>query len=716
ALTNQQGIVPDHCPGTFELDSALESGMRGNELIPALLNDFNVWQTCPPDRWVKADLFILSSTYSPVSNGTTTVGPLGILPDEIIFEILLNIPIESILSFTSTCKFLRHHFGREVDKFYAACNDSNPSQAESAYSKPADVSAIFSANFPLLEFFRTNYRTDSMRNRRRLWKISQQFREEWYRYRVEENEQFRKWRNLDPNLRSPLSALLLQNSITQLNTMGCWDELCLICGLRPGGGPRLLCGELEKCLDMIIQSLEKQKIKIESYEDDDELIEDIKRILSLFEGGDFYIPTNYERAVEEGSISPGSYFPFTYERNNWDGWKAIAIGIFDQQSNGDGPPGKGKAVTTRLVTHWTEVGGRFGRVEGSDVAVYTDASASSDAFFCLRGPYFYVQSWIDRDSLPPRQATFPLEPDMSFEGEFYEIVHYRLKRMEYTGKLEEIDYEGIDLTLDQWQDTFCRVFTGANELGRALKCGRRGNDLIPALLRDFNVWQTCPADSSTGIRVARSVRGIGHWKTVPVEIVIEVLCNLSIQEVLSFGSSCRDCYWFLPVANVEGEVEKFLKACKESKYLRPNATRLKSSCNSTIFDPDFPTLDFFRANYSSDSMKNRRRLWRISQQFRQEWYKYRTEGYKRAICTSYEENTNGDETIVDEEDEGKIISKCRPTLAVQRISEMYTPSFRGHRGFFATCRERHFPFTGSRERLQQKAFVVLVLRHTREEA
>jgi hypothetical protein len=77
------------------------------------------------------------------------------------------------------------------------------------------------------------------------------------------------------------------------------------------------------------------------------------------------------------------------------------------------------------VTDYTGYGGRFDGVEGEDEQIETDTTAwNSSDFFCLRAPYLYLQCWLDRDSLPPRQTAFPLEPDMSFEGEFYEIVNY----------------------------------------------------------------------------------------------------------------------------------------------------------------------------------------------------------------------------------------------------------------------------------------------------
>jgi hypothetical protein len=60
--------------------------------------------------------------------------------------------------------------------------------------------------------------------------------------------------------------------------------------------------------------------------------------------------------------------------------------------------------------------------------------------------------------------------------------------------MDYIDYGGIEHSLEQFQDTFDGAYFDDHELGRALKSGLRGYDLIPALLRDFKVWQTCPPD------------------------------------------------------------------------------------------------------------------------------------------------------------------------------------------------------------------------------
>jgi hypothetical protein len=64
----------------------------------------------------------------------------------------------------------------------------------------------------------------------------------------------------------------------------------------------------------------------------------------------------------------------------------------------------------------------------------------------------------------------------------------------YDGTLPWIDYEGIELTLAGGSQDFFDASVDPISLHRALESGLRGEDLIPALLDDFRVWQTCPAD------------------------------------------------------------------------------------------------------------------------------------------------------------------------------------------------------------------------------
>ncbi|CAG8701893.1 15292_t:CDS:2, partial [Acaulospora colombiana] len=384
--------------------------------------------------------------------------------------------------------------------------------------------------------------------------------------------------------------------------MGLWDELCLICGLSLGGGPGSMFadGGLEHCLDAIMESLEKQGLSLDISQD--QLRDELRRILLLFQFDDYEIPTPYEEAVKSGSISSVSYFPFPSEE--WDGWKAIAIGVFDDSfSDPDG------IIITRLVCYPSGCGGLFEGIEGQTGMIQTEAGVDSGGMFCLRTPYHYLRYWVDRDSLPPRQTAFPLEPDMSFESEFYEIVRF-WDAGDDSGILSGISYGGIERCLEQFHDHFSTGFGRASELGRALEAGTRGNDLIPALLNDFNVWQTCPPDSGTTIT--------GPLGVLPDEVIFEILLNIPIDSILSFTSTCKSLRH-----HFGREVNRFCTACNDSKPSQAESANSSPIDVSAIFNAEFPLVEFFRTNYRTDSMRNRRRLWKISQHFREEWYQYR---------------------------------------------------------------------------------------------
>jgi hypothetical protein len=125
--------------------------------------------------------------------------------------------------------------------------------------------------------------------------------------------------------------------------MGCWDEVCLICGLCPGGGPDRLFSDLDEMLDEIIKNLQEQDLDLDL--DENGLREEIRNLLMMFDDGeDGNDETGYEKAIKEGTILPGTWFPFAYE--GWDGWGAIAIGVFDEEHEAN--PAKGYVSTVQI--------------------------------------------------------------------------------------------------------------------------------------------------------------------------------------------------------------------------------------------------------------------------------------------------------------------------------------------------------------------------------
>lgn len=137
---------------------------------------------------------------------------------------------------------------------------------------------------------------------------------------------------------------------------------------------------------------------------------------------------------------------------------------------------------------------------------------------------------------------------------------------------------------------------------------------LPRELLDQILYDLPLFDAINFISISNSII---HYFNRPVMIRHQLRRRIT----LPLGS----LHWLLPVSTVKGEENRFLKAVKSWFPLSQEDPLI------TIFDPSFPLLEFVRANYRTSSMKNRRRLWDISQQFRALWIQYRTEGYEENI-------------------------------------------------------------------------------------
>lgn len=146
-----------------------------------------------------------------------------------------------------------------------------------------------------------------------------------------------------------------------------------------------------------------------------------------------------------------------------------------------------------------------------------------------------------------------------------------------------------------------------------------------------------------------------HFKGLPQEIFSYLLTFLPLNAYLCFASTCRQfhatftddaflnrilrgmmtscshpLFWILPVAAVDGEVVSAQKIASQWTQLADNApsSAPNRESRSPFTTPDFPTLKFVRECYNSDSMKNRRRLWRNVKQIEDVWRDYRENGYQ----------------------------------------------------------------------------------------
>ncbi|KAK6981153.1 hypothetical protein R3P38DRAFT_2578876, partial [Favolaschia claudopus] len=269
-------------------------------------------------------------------------------------------------------------------------------------------------------------------------------------------------------------------------------------------------------------------------------------------------------------------------------------------------------------------------------------------FFCWERPYIYFKNWLRSSSM-----SIATLDDAAFAERFFHVVDSDhgdcLHRYETPRALPCISYGGIEKTQydGEIQELLRAARTGSTNIVAAIAAGFRGKDLWPALANDFGAWMiTRPdiwptaspePDSPCPMPLRSGSETILH--TLPQELVLQILPLLPLHDLLSLqllSHSVRALVsplldetlwhhvhsgsfrWVLPVAEVEGEVKR-----ANSVAMKWSPSSLSDSALECVLDSkDFPFVSFIRkCVQGSDSMRNRRRLWGISQQFKLLWEK-----------------------------------------------------------------------------------------------
>lgn len=199
--------------------------------------------------------------------------------------------------------------------------------------------------------------------------------------------------------------------------MGCWDELCLLCGVT--FGPRWITGRTQASEDA-------QAIAEEIRPNDSELYRIVEEaLMSTFSDKDrllSYVPWWTPEGVGYEGYSTGFWVAVGYF--NVDGFAPIR----------DGKIPDGRRVQVRHVNNpdsgsfnilWVW---RKGRQVWKDVTTCCSAlgEGRSNVFLCNRC-YSYLETWLDRESLPRTSPNPGFEGRMlsPLAGELYEIVNSR---------------------------------------------------------------------------------------------------------------------------------------------------------------------------------------------------------------------------------------------------------------------------------------------------
>lgn len=310
--------------------------------------------------------------------------------------------------------------------------------------------------------------------------------------------------------------------VIDVNVPG-WDELCMLCGIWTNPSPLLVEEDIEELAEEVVDELE-----------DESAAEVVQEGLASY---------------SEDHVAALGFVP-AWCREKMAHWgystdKRVAVGYFDPSSGGvpvrDGRIPDGRRVEVRRV-----VGGGAGsfstvlrtqedqEIKVTGVLTLCTAAleeGNPNPFFCERC-YAYLRAWVDWQALPPHCSAVKNEP-LSFQSELFEIVNSREKaRRQYflillpagraaqqiriadasipdetTGLLPAINYDRIEDSLEEFQDSFLRTRRGVRYLADAVRAGIRGKDLIPPLLRDCRAWMFMRPDMC----VAQSFRTLMSW-------------------------------------------------------------------------------------------------------------------------------------------------------------------------------------------------------------
>ncbi|EKM57369.1 uncharacterized protein PHACADRAFT_255091 [Phanerochaete carnosa HHB-10118-sp] len=262
-----------------------------------------------------------------------------------------------------------------------------------------------------------------------------------------------------------------------------WDEVCIICGIRPYSGPAWFCSGR----DQVATEIAKEILDAGLVDLPAEGI--TSTLLKAFSTDSLDVFDRcYKSAIDLG-----------YDHD------CIAIGYFDGTGgyvpcnhHGRTLHPTGDDVQIRRVC--TPNGGIFSELIEFDRGqrIVAEQDTSCDTYWASDEPTYsvwvhvacwtYLQEWLDC-SLPPRIGRSGLS--FTLAGELYEITGSRHERQtQVRGWLPCVDYGGtLDAYMDvQYQDYIMGPRKGSRHIAQALSEGLRDEQLIPAIMKDSRFW------------------------------------------------------------------------------------------------------------------------------------------------------------------------------------------------------------------------------------
>ncbi|KAH7915361.1 hypothetical protein BJ138DRAFT_998127 [Hygrophoropsis aurantiaca] len=448
--------------------------------------------------------------------------------------------------------------------------------------------------------------------------------------------------------------------------MGGYDQLCIVCGVAPSGGPSQLFTDPDDEVEHIAEKIVSDILLADPSQDYSAVFDIVQ---------DALLQTDEVQWLPDGI-------------RDWSGFQnCVAIGYFDNEDGAaslfpdktDGNPcfPNGSKVQLRCVSGgsaggFTSILGD-GQTKEECLTHCTSRDSRNPNFFVSEACYHYLEEWIDRTALPSQRLSVPHTPNLTFAGELYEIVNSRAEgRERLKGLLPCIDYGGIEDTCEQYQDNFQPNRQGCKHIAAGINEGLSEENLLPHIIRDFQCWMFMRPDrwpSPTAEEVpqhftrhnedinkaetlfdklsAQLLLTIARELPVPSYLALSATCgslrrrltesvllNRVLKEMIAVGS----LQWVRPVNAMPGELENATSIDKEwlstvsdneGSLANNESVILDGSKGTSVFQSaNFPYFTFVHACFTSDSMNNRRRLWENTKQFERLWKAFRLYGWE----------------------------------------------------------------------------------------
>ena len=208
------------------------------------------------------------------------------------------------------------------------------------------------------------------------------------------------------------------------------DELCLLSGIRPGGGPRNLLYKYD--LDRVVAEMAGEIKAIYKAAPSDSDLDSILRESLAFAAIQDVNYYNEENTWKPPGLTQWSYFDTCIGIGYFDSFGCCEAVYHNDDTGAPRAPGGHDVELRRVCTDqdsvWFDyvITGDVGYEQKERIFSNCRTDLSNPNFFVLEGCYRYLEAWLDWGSLPPRSVAFPHDAEpMSIPSEFYEIVNTR---------------------------------------------------------------------------------------------------------------------------------------------------------------------------------------------------------------------------------------------------------------------------------------------------